>query len=140
MSSGGQCTPGRDLRKSDKRLHALEKLMLQCLIDRFQDRVVGIGSDDRIDLRYLRADFILIALCKAAGNDKCLAAAGLLVFRHLQYGIDAFFLCISDKTTAIDNDDICLCFLIGHLDACRCHHSNHILGVNKILVAAERDK
>ena len=47
---------------------------------------------------------------------------------------------ITDKTTGIDNDDICLILIIGDGNAIFCDHRKHMLGIDQVLITAKRYK
>ena len=65
------------------------------------------------------------------------------MLRHLQNGVDALFLRIVDKAAGVDDDDIRLIFIIGHLDrlSVKCagipDHSKHEFRIYQILVTAK---
>ncbi len=55
-------------------------------------RVEFVGADERVHFRHFLADVAAIALHQAAGDDQLLRAADLLVFGHLEDGVDRFLL------------------------------------------------
>ena len=64
------------------------------------------GADDGVDFRNVLLDFVAIAFDQAAGDDQLLRAAGSLVLRHLQDGVDRLLLGSVDERAGVDDDDV----------------------------------
>ena len=98
------------------------------------------GSQDFIHLRDFRLYFFFITLCKTAGYNQRLQLPAFFQFRHLQDGINAFFLGVSDKTAGIYHCRLGFRFIIRKGMPAFSQHSQHHLGVHKILIAAQGNK
>ena len=112
-------------------------LTLQHLLYGFHDGVVGGGSENRVYLRNLVYDFLLVTLSQTAGHNQGLTAAGFAVLRHLQNRVDAFFLGVIDKAAGIDDNYICLCLIVGEGKAFFTQKTNHHLRIHKIFITAK---
>ena len=97
-------------------------------------------AKDRVYLRDLIKDLLLVTLCQASGHDQSLQPALFLILRHLQNGLDTFFFCVMDKTTGIDDDHIRFLLIIHHLISFFCKKPQHHFRIYQIFVAAKRNK
>ena len=91
-------------------------------------------------VRQLPAHFVRVALHETAGDDQTLHAAGLLVLRGLEDGLDGFGLCRFDEAAGVDHADVRLAHILRDLPARVAHQGEHMLAVHQIFGAAERNK
>ena len=102
--------------------------------------VIAAGAAEYVDLRQLPAHFVRVALHETAGDDQTLHAAGLLVLRGLEDGLDGFGLCRFDEAAGVDHADVRLAHILRDLPARVSHQGEHMLAVHQIFGAAERNK
>ena len=74
--------------------------------DRVGDGADLVGAEEVVDLGHLVGQLARVALREAARDDQALAAAGLLVARHLEDRVDRLLLGLADEAAGVDDDDL----------------------------------
>ena len=120
--------------------HVGRLLTLERRVRRVYDVVVAAGAAENVDFGQLAAHFVRVALHQTAGHDQTLHAAGLLVLRGLEDGLDGFGLCRFDEAAGVDHADVRLAHILRDLPARVAHQGEHMLAVHQIFGAAERNK
>ena len=102
---------------------------------------VGVltDADDRVDLRHLLADVILVALGQTACHDELLDVAGLLVLRHVEDVLDGLHLRRFNEAAGVDDDGVAPLDVSGDGEARPCQFIQHELGVDLVFRAAKAD-
>ena len=110
------------------------------LVNGVRDAVNGHGPDDLIHLRNLLLDLLPVALREAACSDEYLNLPFLFQLRHLQEGVHALLLGISDETAGIDHHGFRLCLIVRKAVSPLCQHAEHHFRIHQIFVTAKRNK
>ena len=136
-------------RRDARRVLVIEQLVLACdddavslerLLDGLHDAVPRACADDGIRLRHIIEELLPVALAEATCDDEAAAAAGLLVFRHVEDGRDRLLLGGLDERACIDDEDIRLRRLRRELDAVLPEDAEHHFRIDEILGTAKTDK
>ena len=137
---GGQTAAAAVERRRGHIGHVGRLLTLERRVCRVYDVVVAAGAAENVDFGQFLAHFVRVALHEAAGHDQTLHAAGLLVLRGFEDGLDGLGLGRFDKAAGVDHANVRLAHILGNLPACLAHQGEHMLAVHQILGAAERNK
>ena len=109
----------------------------KCIIDRLRDPGAAGRPDDRVDLRDLLKDLLLVSLGHAAGDHKDFQVPGLLQVSQSEDLLDALLLGLLDETAGVDHRRFRFILVIRDLIPVFGKDAEHFLGVDKIFVAAE---
>jgi len=82
----------------------------------------------------------MIPLCQTARRHKKAAFPILLVRCHLKQSIDALLLGITNETTGVYHNDLCILFPVCDRESILAQGGDHHLTVHQILIAAKRHK
>ena len=105
--------------------------------DRAHDLRHLAGAEHGVDLRDLGAQFVAVTLGKAPGHDQAAARAILLVPRHLQDRVNRLLFRRVDEGAGIDDEHVGRGLVLDELVPSLARQSEHHLGVDEILGAAE---
>ena len=108
--------------------------------DRFEDLRHLSGPEQRVDLGNLLAQFVAIPLGETAGDDQPLAGALVLERRHLEDGVDRFFLRVVDEGAGVHDEDVGLVRVRRDLVTRVAGDAQHHLAVDEVLRTAEGEK
>ena len=95
------------------------------------------GAEHGVDLRDLGTQLVAVALGKAPGHDQAAARAVFLVPRHLQDRINRFLFRRVDEGAGVDDEHVGRGLVLDKLMPCIPRQTEHHLGVDEILRAAE---
>ena len=95
-------------------------------------------AEDGVDFRNLFQQLGAVALRHAAGDDQLPARPRLLVFGHLQDGVDRLLLGLVDERAGVDHQYLGGFGVLGQLVPGLLGEPEHHLGVNEVLGAAQR--
>src|SRR5262249_28899648 len=96
--------------------------------------------EGRVDLGYLLPELGVVALRQAAGDHQALGAAGFLLARHLQHGVDRLLLGPVDERASVDDDDVRLLGVRREGIAAALELSQHLLAVDEVLGTLQGDE
>jgi len=137
MSAGRKCPAGIVFWQAVQRLFDTGLMTFHDLMYDRYNLIISISADHGIHFRDLLCDLFSVTLCQTAGHDQSFEICGFFETAHVDQGLDTFFHGITDKTTGIDNDDICLILIIGDGNAIFCDHRKHMLGIDQVLITAK---
>ncbi len=120
-----------------RRIEQTAAMACQRFIRRIGHLAEAARADYRIHFRNLPDNVILKTLCKTARHNQSLAGTGVFQLRHLENRLDALFLRILDKTAGIDDNHFSLRLIVHQGIASLLQYTQHVLGIDKILVAAQ---
>ena len=111
----------------------------QLLSQKFGQLVILPNTQEDIHLGDLLFQFLPVSLNQAACGHQHPADACLLVLRHFQNTVDAFFFGRVNKTAGIDDEHLRLGGIFRKSVACRSQKPQHTLRIHLILGAAKTD-
>ena len=110
------------------------------LLNGLIELLIVVHAHNHVHLGHLLADGLRVALRKAARRHQQAAAARLLVARHFKQRGDGFFLCGLDEAAGVDDDDLRPRRVGNDLIAVLLEHREHLLGIDAIFAASQRDQ
>ena len=109
-------------------------------ICRVHDVLIAARAAERVDLGQLGFHLFRVALHQAARHDQTFHPAGLLVLRHVEDGLDGLTLGGLDEPAGVDHAHVGLGHVLGNLPARRAQQGEHVLAVDQVFGAAERNQ
>ena len=113
---------------------------LSGFLQRFVELLIVVHAHDHVHLGHLLADGLRVTLGKAARRHQQAAAARLLVARHFKQRGDGFFLRGLDESAGVDDDHLRPRRVGNDLIAVLLEHREHLLGIDAIFAASQRDQ
>ena len=134
-----------------RRQHARRRVVIEVRLERIAlgglhalaesgDLLQFIGADHGVHFRHVLLNIAAIAFDQAPGDDQLLRAAGFLVLRHFENGVDRFLLGRIDEAARVDHDHVGVGRMRRQLVALRGELAHHHLGIDEVLRATETDK
>ena len=110
------------------------------LLNGLIELLIVVHAHNHVHLGHLLADGLRVALREAARRHQQAAAARLLVARHFKQRGDGFFLRGLDEAAGVDDDDLRPRRVGNDLIAVLLEHREHLLGIDAIFAASQRDQ
>ncbi len=104
------------------------------------DALELVGTHQRIHFRHLLADIAAVAFHQAAGDNQLSRAAGFLVLRHLQNGVDGFLLGGVDEAAGVHHQHVGVAGMGRQLVAASHEGAHHDFAIDEIFGTAQTDK
>ena len=128
-----------------KRKLALRRIFLDCinaghdLFNCFDYIAVCADTHYGINLGDFLDNFFLVSLRKATRDNNLADNAFLFQFNHVKNIFDGFFFCVINKAAGVNDNDVTAVNVINDFPTLGIHHCKHMLGINLIFGAAERN-
>ena len=117
-----------------------EAASLECLLNDLHDAAPCPRANDCVRLRQFVKQLLTVTLSEASGHNEAPAPPCFLIVGHSKHRRNGLLFCRLDECTCIDDQDICLSWLICYIDTMLTHNAEHNLRINEILCTTETDK
>ena len=109
-------------------------------LDRVHNVLVAAGAENAVHLRKFLCHLTLIALRHAAGDQNFLELAGLFQLRHGENVLDGLLIRAREEAAGVDHRSVAALGQRAKLHAGIAAQGHHLLAVDHIFRAAERNK